>query len=541
MKKKRLEKFEMRRQAKIGIAIVIIILVGALGAWWYYQSIPGAPSTDVDTLVFAVPSDPRSFDPAVVLDDSMRQMAPMYETLAHVTPEGKAEPRLATSWEVSADGMVWTFHLRQGVKFHDGTPFNSSAVKFNYDRILTINQAGAYMLYVINKTEIIDLYTIRFTLNWPTPFDYVVGAAYTLYMLSPTYVLAHETEGDLGRAWMDDHTCGTGAYQLESWIHGQQVTLKKFDGYWGGWEGKHVSKIIIKVVRDPSTAEIALKKGELDCVYYDLVPYDKLAELKKDPNLKVEEDRSFNTLYFRLNCKKPPLDDVKVRKALSYAFPYDEARDSIYLGGVEQLQGPLPFGFWGHDDTLFKYTYDLEKAKQLLSDAGHANGGFTLTMYYYSGVDTVRRCVELFASSLSKLGITLDARAFPFDELFPLCVNPDTAPHISVHNWDPSYADPFDYLYGMFHTDSIGIFNWPFYSNPNYDSLIVEGNGIAATDKDTAIEKYKQAQAILVEDAPTIFLFQLDYFRISRSWVHGWQFDPYYQYHIDYYHIYKEV
>lgn len=527
-----------RRTMLLGIVIIAIV---ALGAWWYYQSTPTVPTTDLQTLVFGVPSDPRTFDPAVVLDDSMRQIAPMYETLTHVTPDGKLEPRLATSWEASPDGMVWTFHLRQGVKFHDGTEFDSAAVKFNYDRILTINQAGSYMLYSVNNTEIIDPYTIRFTLNWPTPFDYVVGAAYTLYFLSPTYVLAHEKGDDLGRAWMDEHTCGTGPYQLDSWVHGEQVTLSKFDGYWGGWEGKHVSKIIIKVVRDPSTAEIALKKGELDAVYSDVFPYDKYDELKKDPNLKVETDSSFNTLYFRLNTIKPPLDDVRVRQAISYAFPYEDARKSIFLGGVEQLQGPLPSNFWGHNNDLPKYTYDLQKAKLLLSETAYPNGGFTLTMYYYSGADFLRRCVELYKSSLSELGITLDARALPFDELFPLCVNPDTAPHISVHNWDPSYADPFDYLYGMYDSESIGVFNWSFYKNSDFDKLITDGNAIAATDKGAAIEKYKQAQAILVEDAPSIFLFQIGYYRTSRTWVHGWQFDPYYQYHIDFYHMYKEL
>jgi peptide/nickel transport system substrate-binding protein len=136
----------------------------------------------------------------------------------------------------------------------------------------------------------------------------------------------------------------------------------------------------------------------------------------------------------------------------------------------------------------------------------------------------------------------LNARAFPFDELYPLCVSLDTAPHISAHDWWPSWAaDPYDYLYGMFHSKAIGIFNWAFYENKEVDRLIEEANKISMINRDKSIELYKQVQRILVEEAVTIYVVQRKALSICRSWVHGFSYNPNYEAYYSYYDMYKEV
>jgi peptide/nickel transport system substrate-binding protein len=529
---------------KVQAAIILIIIAIAVvaGVAFYSASLPSPtpPPTDVTTYVFGFNSDPSSLDPAVVFDDSTIQMGRIYETLVRVSPDMKIEPCLATSWNVSSDGLTWIFNLRRNVKFHDGTPFNATAVKFSFERTLEINKGGAYILYCIDKMEVLDPYTIKFTLKYPVPFDYIMGSQYSAYIVSPSYVMANEQDGDLGQAWLAEHTCGTGPYKLKDWVHGQYVILEKFDDYWGGWAGKHVDKVIIEVIREVSTAAIELEEGKIDTTW--ILPYETVEALRGNPKFVISESPSLHTFYWRINTIKPPTDNVKVRQALCYAFPYGDAINTAFLGHyAERLQGPLPKAMWGHDDELFMYDYNLTKARELFTEAGYPNGGFTIDLYYYSGSEPQRKMAELFKSSLAELGITLDARAFPFDQLYPICVNPETAPHLSAHDWWPTYTDPYDFLYGCFASDSIGGFNWSFWNSTEFDELIEQANALSVVDRPKAIELYKQAQLLTVEEATTIFLAQLEGISVSRSWVYGWTYNPNYLYVPDYYSIYKEL
>ena len=523
------------------IAIVLIVIIAISGGiyWWYQQQ---KPPTETNTLIVAFASDPSSFDPAVVFDDSIIQMGMIYETLTRVTPKGEVLPWLASSWEVSEDGLEWIFHLREGVKFHDGTEFNASAVKFSFERVLAINKGGAYMLYCIDHMEVVDRYTIKIYLKYPARLDLIVGGVYTTYIVSPSYVKKHATQDDpWAEEWMTEHACGTGPYKLAEWVHGQYVLLEKFDNYWGGWEGKHVEKVIIKAVREATTVETLLKAGEIDVAFYE-IPAEKIKEMQESGQFQVLIFPTYHTIYLRINTLKPPCNNVLDRKALCYAFPYDDVIETAYGGFAQRLYGPLPQGMWGSPapEELPTYEYNLTKAKELLAQAGYPNGGFTIDFYYYSGNEPMRRIAELYADSLSQIGITLNARAFPFDELFPLCVNPDTAPHISAHDWWPSWAaDPYDFLYGMFHSDAIGIFNWSFYNNSEVDQLMDEANEISVVNKTKAVELYKEAQTKILEDAVTIYVAQVQRVIILQKWVHGYEFNPNYEYRIDYYAIYK--
>jgi len=186
------------------------------------------------------------------------------------------------------------------------------------------------------------------------------------------------------------------------------------------------------------------------------------------------------------------------------------------------------------------YTYDLEKAKALLSEAGLSNG-FSLTMYYFSGYESIRQMVSVWQSSLAQVGITLNTRSFPWDEYFSNCVNNATAPDIDIHAWDPTYPDPFDYLYGLFDSSSIGIFNWSFYSNPEVDQLLADGYATSSTDRAGAMKMYRAAEDIIIQDAPTIFTVQWTKICAHRAWVKGWTFNPYHEYWVYFYDIYKEV
>lgn len=525
------------------VGIVVVVIVAVAGIWLYTSRPVAPPPTDVTTLIHAFTADPSSLDPAVVFDDSLVEMGPMYETLTRFTPEGEPLPHLAESWNSSTDAMTWTFRLKDGVKFHDGTELNASAVKFSFERVLAINKGGAYMLYGVDSMDVVDRLTIRFLMKYPSRLDLIIGGAYTTYIVSPTYVLAHATTDDSwAEEWMKDHECGTGPYKLVEWTHGQQVVCEKFADYWGGWAGKHVDTVIIRIVREATTHELQLKQGVIDSTWS--IPAEKLSDFQNNPNFTVKISPTYHTYYWRINTQKPPTNDVRVRKAISYAFPYQVAVDQIFKGYAEQLQGPVAKGIWGHDDNLFMYQLDLDMARQLLTDAGYPNGGFTLTLYYYTGSESQRMMAELFRSNLAQLGITLDARAYPFSELEQLCnpfsVTPSEAPHMSAHDWWPSWAaDPYDYLYGMFYRDQY--FNWSFYNNTEFERIIDEANAVSVTNRTRSVELYRQAQLMLVEEAATIYLVQVKNTFVSRSWVYGYDYNPNYQAVVPYYSIYKEL
>jgi len=496
--------------------------------------------TDVSTYIFGFSSDPSSLDPSVVFDDSSIQMGRVYETLVHVEPDMTVEPALATSWDTSEDGLTWTFKLREGVKFHDGSTFDAEAVRFSLERTKEMNKGAAYILLVIEEMDILDTYTIQFALTDPAPLDYILGSQYGAYIMSPSYVREHEVNEDYGQAWLAEHTSGTGPYMLTEWIHGQQVTLKKFDDYWGGWEGKHVDTVIIKVIRDTSTAAILLAEGQLDSTW--TLPFETIDAVRDNADYIVFDSPTLHTLYWRINTQKPPTDNLLVRKALNYAFPYDEVIETAFLGRYgERLYGPLPKGIWGYDDDPpLKYEFDLVKAADLLNQAGYPEGlPDPIDLYYYSPSDSQRRMAELYKSSLAEIGVELNARGFPFDELLALsCCDPEGGPHLSAHDWWPTFTDPFDFLYGCWGSDQF--FNWAFWENTEFDDLVLEANALSVVDRPKAIELYKEAQRMILEAANTIYLAEIKGTSVHRSWVHGWVFNFNYDHVVDYYSIYKE-
>ena len=160
--------------------------------------------------------------------------------------------------------------------------------------------------------------------------------------------------------------------------------MTKFDDYWKGWEGKHFDKVIIKSVPESATARQMLEAGELDIV--DDLPLEMIDALEKNPKIEIVRTPSFQNLMAFFNTEKAPLDNKLVRQALSYAFPYDDVINYVWKGNANQSRGPIPKGLWGHSDTLFQYSHDIQKAKDLLTHAGYPNGGFKLTLTYNSGV-----------------------------------------------------------------------------------------------------------------------------------------------------------
>jgi len=487
-----------------------------------------------DTVVFAAYGDIKDWDPSVASSMEVVMLTSVYEPLVWYNPPGSKEllrPALATSWETSADGLTWTFHLRKGVKFHDGEPFNAAAVKYSIDRTINMKKGSSYIWPKETKISVVDDYTVQFLLKEPAPIDLIASSQYAAYIFSPK-------AGEKGTDWfMQGNAAGTGPYKVDSWEISQQVVLKKFDDYWGGWDGNHFDRVVLKIVLEKSTQVQMIKSGEAD--FASLPPIDALPGLKKAPGVEVILSESWMNSSFLINTKIFPTDNAKIRQALCYAWDYNSVVNSIYNGLATAASGPIPKTMWGHNPNLPKYEFNLEKAAQLIKESGIPEEKLKLTLAYIGTSQEYENCAQLLQANLAKIGVQLELLPGPWGTIWEKAKNLDTAPNLQSMTWWPTYPTPNDWLLGMFKTEKKAVFNLSHYSNPEVDALIVEGVKMEGIDRDAAIKAYEQAQKIIVEEAAAIFYADRTSYVVKRSSVKGFVYNPAYNGWF-YYQLYRE-
>lgn len=498
---------------------------------------------EVVTFTFATSQEPSTLDPAAVYDGSDRITRLVYESLLQYKgATGEVEPCLAESYQVSPDGTTYTFKLRQGVTFHDGTPFNAEAVKFSFNRMLSLGKglAWAFKMVMDDKTvQVVDDFTVRFVLKKPYPaFLGMVASRYAAPIISPS-VAKQEKDGDLGAEWAKENTIGTGPYMLDKWVRNQEVVLKKNPTYWRGWEGKHFGQVVMKIVPEPSTQRMLLEQGDVLAATH--ITADDIAALRSNPDIRIEQPEKSNFGFFiGMNCNRKPFNDKKVREALSYAFPYQDTVDKAFLGQASRAVGPLPAAVPGHNPNIKVFETDMEKAKQLLAEAGYPKGGFTVKVTYMQGQDAGTRIFNVLAATLTELGIKVEAQPLTWSAMVDQLTSQDTAPDLVIGDWWDDYPDPDSYLGGM-----TGSFFWTskdpanqFYSNQKINEIL----GQAAFEPDSAKrnELYTQVQEMLVEDMPAIWVLDQLQPVAMRANVKGFQYNPYYLMTFNVYSMYLE-
>ncbi|MHB8779152.1 MAG: ABC transporter substrate-binding protein [Anaerolineales bacterium] len=483
-----------------------------------------APQSQPSVLTISNPTTFPDIDPSTSFSNDSAVTSNVYETLTRYNAPGSQEvlsPELATSWEASADSLTWTFHLREGVKFHDGTPFNSAAVKFSIERTTTLNGGAAWIWGVVNEIETPDDYTVIFHLDYAAPLDLIASSGYAAWMISPA---AQDKDG----AWFNEgHDAGSGPYTIESYEPGQRIILTQFAEYWGGWQAGQFDKVVLEVAEDPTVRQQKIEAGEADWTYQ--LPTENLASLGNNSDVKVVVNPSFQNLVGLFNNQKPPLDNQKVREALSYTFPYETFIQTAMSGYATQARGVIPAGMYGSDSSLFQYSLDLDQAKSLLTEAGYPDGGFELTMTYATGDLVEQQAGELWKSELAKLGITLNAQPMSWEAQWDLAKgDAANAQDIFVMYWWPTYATPYDFFYNMFHTEEQPLFNLGYYYNADFDQLIDDANTLSGSDKAQAETMFKDASKMLVEDAASLFIFDQSNIHIIRSSLKGYVDNPAY-------------
>jgi peptide/nickel transport system substrate-binding protein len=510
-----------RRRALQGAAAVGLSTV-ALDQFVVRETI----AADAKTLVVASGADAVTLDPQVSFDgQSPLLWRAVYENL--IKYEGDTldiVPNLAESYEVSKDGLTYTFKIRPGITFTDGAPLDAAAVKLSVERQIGVEQGIGYVFANVSALETPDDMTFVMTLSDPS--DGVLSAfagMYAPYIISPKAITENEQDGDWAQGWLRDNMVGTGPYVLDSYSQSQQAVFSRNSDYWGGWDGEHFDQIIVSYVKEPATERLLLEQGEVDVALF--LPDDAVEELDGTEGIVVTDVPSWNLYYLVLPCREGPTADKKVRQALSYGFDYETWVADVMRGKAQQARGPIPSNFLGFNPNTPQYTYDPDRARALLAEAGYPDGGFTIDYTYETGYFWKRPLGELFQANMADLGITVNIQELSPSAWYELMSNPETAHHAFGLVWWPTLKTPYDFLFSVFATGAQGTaaYNWGYYSNPEFDALLEAGT--TEPDEAKRMEIYARAQDLVAEDAPALFVYEKRYRLPMRDTVEGFVFN----------------
>ena len=445
----------------------------SLGAWQ-----AASAATAQDTLVIGKPADPQTLDPAVTFDNNDWTITyPSYQRLVSYKTDGDKSSTevtgdLAESWTVSPDNLVWEFKIKPGNKFDDGTAVDAAAVKFSFDRLMTLKQgpSGAFPEDMV--VAVIDPQTIRFTLKTPfAPFLFTLahnGAS----IVNPLVA----NKGAETNAWLSSHTAGSGPFRLTNWQKGQSVTMEP-NPYFAGPKPAFKT-VILKTIAEPSVRRLQLERGDLDII--EDMPEDQLGALGGKPGVVVKDFPSLRVTYLYLNNKKGPLTDVNARRAITEAVDYNGIVKGILKDKAKLLNGPIPDGMWGYDSSLPVMKQDLAAAKNSLAKAPQK---ITNLNYMYSDKDANWEPIGLtLQAALAPLGINLKLEKTANATLRERVGQADY--DIAVGTWSPDFADPYMFMNFWFDSKMQGLQgNRSFYSNPEVDKLIREAAAVSDTAK----------------------------------------------------------
>ena len=500
---------------------------------------------DPNTLVVAVDAFNADFDPAsaYLLSEALIWRG-IYESLIRLKGDSasEVEPLLADSWEPNKDASSWTFHLHPGVTFSDGTPLDAEAVKANYVRTITIELGTQFILgSFLPKPEkqivVEDPQTIRFDLAYPYPhFDVVMAAQYGTGLVSPKVFEEHSTgQTDQGHEYLLSHAVGTGPYVLDTLEPGNQVVLTRNEDYWRGWDGPHFDTIIIRSIPEASTRRQLLESGDVDIAYAGTA--EDTAAVRSDGRFVVGDFKNLDMTYIILGAYGP-LASPEARQAMNYLFPYDDFLGTIMKGTLERAHGPFPDLLFTHDPDVFLYDTDVEKAQQLLDQAG-VQPGTELTYEYYTGFG--KEAGLVMQQQLEQVGLKLRLIEKEFSAMnADLTTDRPVSERANMYYWGwwPDYNDPSDYSWVIFNSDAdpsaCPCYNSGYYHNAQVDKIIYDG--FSQTDDAKLTDEMYEAQDLMTRVDPPIIPVgqQLDdtYFRKD---IQGQVFNPLYILTWDYY------
>jgi peptide/nickel transport system substrate-binding protein len=459
-----------------------------------------------DTLVYGRGGDSTSLDPITSTEgETFKVTENIFETLIQYGDQDTTiHPGLAESWKVTPDGLTYTFNLRQGIKFHDGTDFNAEAVVFNFDRWMNGNSDsfpyytmfGGYKGdkgHVIKEVKAIDDHTVQFVLTRPqAPFLKNLA-------MSPFGIASPEAVKKYGDKFRQ-HPVGTGPFKFVEWKENDTITLEKNPDYWQKGYPK-LNKVIFRVIPENSARLNALANGEIDIM--DGLNNSDEATVKANDNLQVIERPSMNVGYIGFTTTRKPFDNKLVRQAINYAIDKKSIINAFYGGKALEAVNPMPPSIEGYNKSIEPYPYDLEKAKELLKEAGYEKG-FETDLWAMPVarpyMPEAQKVAEVIQESLSKIGVKAKIQSVDWATYLDKAAKGEF--DMFMLGWTGDNGDADNFLYTLLDKDSIGSNNYSYYSNDQLHDILIKAQ--TETDQAKRNTLYEQAQVIIHDDAPWV-------------------------------------
>ena len=497
-----------------------------------YQPDPDAK--EGGAIVVTYKDDVSTLDPAIGYDwQNWSMIKSLFDAMMDYDP-GTTElrPALAESYDISEDGTVFTFHLRKGVKFHNGREMTADDVKYSLDRVTNpktqspgagffgsikgYDDVAAGKADSLSGVEVVDPQTVKITLSRPdATFLHVMA-------LNFASVVPHEAVEKWG-ADFGHHPVGTGAFKLADWTIGQQLVFQKNADYWRDGV-PYLDKITFEIGQEPIVALLRLQKGEVD-IPGDGIPPAKFREVMSDPEQKarVVEGGQLQTGYITMNVTMPPFDKKEVREAVNMAINKDRIVQMINNRAIPANQ-PLPPSMPGYDKSFEGYKYDPEKAKEMLGEAGFPDG--FETELYVMNTDPNPRIAQAIQQDLSQIGIKADIKALAQANVIAAGGAKDQAPMIWSGGmaWIADFPDPSNFYGPILGCAGAvpGGWNWSWYCNEDLDKEAAKADSIVdPAKKDERDKMWSDVYAKVMADAPWVPIFNEQRFTMKSKRMGG--------------------
>jgi len=456
---------------------------------------------------------PTYIDPAVGSDfSSTSSLCNLYDTLVFPNTEGGVDPHLAESWEVSDDGLTWTFHLKKGVKFHNGSEVSASDVAFSMNRILEIGEGLAYVfLGTVDRATALDDYTVEFTLAQPSGLFLI--SLIRLYIADEEEVMAnivtpgpYGDKGDYGKEYLLTHDAGSGPYKVKEFPLEEYLLMEKYDDWHGEFAENAPDEVRFIATTEAATIRTMMSRGELE-ITDQWQTIEALGALDEIEGVDIVAFPVLTEFYYMVHTQKPPTDDVHFRRAMAYAFDYDTAV-GLEWEGTKQSAGPVPAIVAGHNPDVFVFHRDLEKAREELALSPYADelDKYPVDVHWCTEVPAEEKWALLFQANMAEIGITVNIVSTPWMSMVEEGGSLETSPHIQTTYVSADFPESGSLLRLRYHSDAAPTWSQnEWLLDDTLDQMI--DDALTTVDQDERYAKYRELQDYIVELCPSIFLY----------------------------------
>jgi peptide/nickel transport system substrate-binding protein len=457
---------------------------------------------------------PTFIDPAVGSDfSSSTSLANLYDTLIFPNAEAGVDPWLAESWEVSDDGLTYTFKLREGVKFHDGGDLTASDVVYSFNRLQTVGEGYAYLITGVESVTAPDDYSVEFKLERPSGL--FVPSLVRLYVLNEDLVRENTKpegpygeEGDYGKDWLLTHDAGSGPYQVVEFPLEEYLQMEKFEDWWNAdsFDSNAPDRVRFIATTETATVRSLMADQELE-ITDQWQTVEALEALDATEGIDVQAFPTMTSFYYMMNTRKPPLDDVHCRRAISWAFDYDQAV-ALEWPGTQQMVGPVPHTVGGHNPDVLVYQRDLDKANEELAQCAYADDleNNPVEVVWISEVPAEEKWALLFQANMADIGLPVEVISQPWLSVVENTSAQETSPHIVTIYVSTDLPEAGLMIQQRYHSSTANTWQQnEWLLDAELDAEIEDA--LATVDQAERFAKYAELQVKIVDLAPSLFLY----------------------------------